>query len=87
MERPPRYDPIELECIMSPGFSRLSVHGYRRLKKIDIALRPLNVLIGANGVGKSSFLDVFDLLAASAEGTLQSSQSATGPISSIDPGR
>ena len=44
---------------MIPGFSRLSVSGYRRLKAVDIPLRPLNVLIGANGVGKSSFLDVF----------------------------
>lgn len=55
---------------MTPGFSRLSVTGFRRLKSVDLALRPLNVLVGANSVGKSSILDVFGLLAASASGHL-----------------
>lgn len=68
---------------MIPGFSRLSVSGYRRLKVVDIALRPLNVLIGANGVGKSSFLDIFDLLAASAGGTLQSAVTDLGGMASL----
>lgn len=68
---------------MGSEFSRLSVRGFRRLKSVDIPLRPLNVLIGANGVGKSSFLDVFDLLAASAEGTLQSSVADLGGIASL----
>jgi predicted ATPase len=39
-------------------FSRLSVKGFRRLHDIDIPLRPLSVMIGANGVGKTSLLDV-----------------------------
>jgi predicted ATPase len=68
---------------MTPGFSRLSVAGYRRLKVLDIALRPINVLIGANGVGKSSFLDVFDLLAASAEGNLQTNVTGLGGMESL----
>ena len=68
---------------MTPGFSRLSVSGYRRLKSVDVSLRPLNVLVGANGIGKSSFLDVFDLLAASAEGTLQSSIGDLGGMKSL----
>lgn len=68
---------------MTPGFSRLSVTGYRRLKALDVALRPLNVLIGANGVGKSSFLDVFDLLAASAGGNLQSTITDLGGMGSL----
>ncbi len=63
--------------------SRLSVSGYRRLKSVDIPLRPLNVMVGANSVGKSSFLDVFDLLAASAEGTLQSSIGDWGDMKSL----
>ena len=68
---------------MGPGFSRLSVTGYRRLKALDIALRPLNVLIGANGVGKSSFLDVIDLLAGSAGGTLQATITDMGGMASL----
>ena len=68
---------------MTPGFSRLSVTGYRRLKALDIALRPVNVLIGANGVGKSSVLDVIDLLAGSADGTLQSTITDMGGMASL----
>lgn len=63
---------------MTPGFSRLSVSGYRRLKALDVELRPLNVLIGANGVGKSSILDAFRLLAAAANGSLATAISDMG---------
>jgi predicted ATPase len=68
---------------MEPGLSRLQVKGYRRLKILDLPLRPFNVLIGANGVGKSSVLEVMDLLAASAEGVLETSISQSGGMSSI----
>jgi predicted ATPase len=50
---------------------------------MDLSLAPLNVLIGANGVGKSSVLDVLDLLAAAAEGGLESALSDSGGISSL----
>ncbi len=54
------------------GFQHLSVDGFRRLcgVEVDFTDRPLCVLIGANGSGKTSFLDVFSLLAASAQGKL-----------------
>jgi predicted ATPase len=68
---------------MQVGFSRLSVTGYRRLADVDISLRPLNVLIGANGIGKSSLLDVIDLLAASADGVLQKSVTELGGMRSL----
>ena len=68
---------------MAVGFSRLAVSGYRRLKLVDVALRPFNVLIGANGIGKSSVLEVFDLLAASAEGTLEKTISGLGGLNSV----
>jgi predicted ATPase len=68
---------------MTQGFSRLSVRGYRRLKSLDVPLRQLNVLIGANGVGKSSFLDVFDLLAAAADGNLQRTIAGLGGMASL----
>jgi predicted ATPase len=51
-------------------FSRLRVQGFRRLFDLQLELRPLGVLIGANGSGKTSLLDVFSLLAASASGKL-----------------
>ena len=52
-------------------FERISVDGFRRLCDLEIELRPLTVLIGANGSGKTSILDVFSLLAASAAGGMK----------------
>jgi predicted ATPase len=52
------------------GFQHLSVDGFRRLCGVECELRDLSVMIGANGSGKTSVLDVFSLLAASAQGKL-----------------
>ncbi len=52
------------------GFKEISVKGFRRLCDVKLELRPLTVLIGANGTGKTSLLDVFSLLASSAQGSL-----------------
>lgn len=42
---------------------RITIRGYRALQDVDLPLGPLNVVIGPNGVGKSSLVDVFNLLA------------------------
>ena len=68
---------------MAFEFSRLLVGGYRRLRRVEFPLRSLNVLIGANGVGKSSVLDVFDLLAGSARGNLESAINESGGMLSL----
>ncbi len=52
-------------------FERIHVLGFRRLHDVDLKLKPLNVMIGANGAGKTSLLDVFTLLSASASGGLK----------------
>jgi predicted ATPase len=52
------------------SFEHITIQGYRRLFSVQVDMRPLTVMIGANGVGKTSFLDVFSLLAASANGEL-----------------
>jgi predicted ATPase len=51
-------------------FKQIRVEGYRRLLSVPLEMRDLTVMIGANGVGKTSFLDIFSLLAASAKGQL-----------------
>ncbi len=61
-------------------FDSLDVQGFRRLRDCAIALKPLNVVIGANGSGKTSLLDVFSLLADSASGRLAESLSDMGGI-------
>lgn len=52
-------------------FNRISLKGFRRLHNVELELRPLCVMIGANGSGKTSLLDVFSLLSASASGKLK----------------
>lgn len=42
--------------------SRIEVEGFKSLKNIDLSLRSLNVLIGANGAGKSNFVSLFEML-------------------------
>ncbi|KHD06900.1 ABC transporter ATP-binding protein [Candidatus Thiomargarita nelsonii] len=67
----------------SNQFNHISINGYRRLFSIDVQMRPLTVMIGANGVGKTAFLEVLSLLAASANGQLASKISDLGGISDI----
>lgn len=49
---------------------RISVAGFKSLAAVEVDLRPINVLIGANGSGKSNFLGVFEFLAAIGDGRL-----------------
>jgi predicted ATPase len=65
------------------GFKSLSVKGFRRLCDVDLQLRPLTVLIGANGTGKTSLLDVFSLLASSAQGALNKAISELGGLGTV----
>lgn len=63
--------------------NRIRMRGFRRLLEISLAVRPFMVLIGANGVGKTSFLDAFSLLSAAASGSMNSKLSQFGGITSI----
>lgn len=38
---------------------RIVLQGYKSIGDADISLRPINVLIGANGSGKSNFISLF----------------------------
>lgn len=50
----------------------LTVRGYKSIKELEaFKFRNLNVLIGANGAGKSNLLSLFRLLGAVADGNLQ----------------
>lgn len=61
-------------------FENIHIHGFRRLYDVDLKLKPLNVIIGANGCGKTSVLELFSLLAASASGKLRENMSDLGGI-------
>lgn len=41
---------------------RIVLQGYKSIRSADIMLRPINVLIGANGAGKSNFISLFQFM-------------------------
>lgn len=48
---------------MSDTINRLTIEGFKSIRKLeDFELRSLNVVIGANGAGKSNFVEFFRLL-------------------------
>jgi predicted ATPase len=51
--------------------NRIQLSGFKSLSKIDLELRPLNLLIGANGAGKSNFIDFFRFMHQLAQQDLQ----------------
>ena len=53
-----------------PQIERIGIQGFRRLEDVNIEMRPMMVLIGANGVGKTSFMDALSILADSAKGSM-----------------
>ena len=62
---------------------RIKIGGFRRLREVNLEVRPFMVVIGANGVGKTSFLDAFSVLSSSASGNLNNALSLFGGIENI----
>src|SRR5882762_11602441 len=57
---------------MADTIKKLTIEGFRSIRKLeDFQLRELNVLIGANGAGKSNFVGFFRLLREMIEQRLQ----------------
>ena len=42
--------------------TRIEIKGYKSIKSLEIDLRPINILLGGNGVGKSNFISIFSLI-------------------------
>jgi predicted ATPase len=66
-----------------PSPERMIVRGFKSILEMDLRLRPLNVLIGANGAGKSNFVGVFRLLNQIVEGSVQTFVGKAGGASSL----
>jgi predicted ATPase len=50
---------------------RIKLKGFKSIKELDLEMRPLNILIGANGVGKSNLIAFFKMLNEMMAGRLQ----------------
>ena len=42
----------------------LEIKGYKSIKNLELEMKPINILIGSNGVGKSNFVSFFKLINA-----------------------
>jgi predicted ATPase len=62
---------------------RVAVDGHTSLKGVAVELQPLNVLVGANGSGKSNFVRALELLGRMADGELQLYVDLAGGASSL----
>jgi predicted ATPase len=40
----------------------IQIENYKSIRKLNLDLRPINILIGENGAGKSNFLSFFEFL-------------------------
>ena len=45
-----------------PALERIAIDGYKSIRTAEIELHNLNLLIGANGAGKSNFIGAFRFL-------------------------
>jgi predicted ATPase len=57
---------------------RIKISGFKSIREMDLKLNMLNVLVGANGAGKSNFIGVFKLVNQIIEGRLQSFVAKSG---------
>ena len=39
----------------------IKITGYKSIKDLNLDLKPINILIGSNGVGKTNFISFFRL--------------------------
>ncbi len=60
------------------SLNQIEIKGYKSFRELDLELRSLNVLIGANGAGKSNFIILFEMLNEMAMGNLQTYVSTAG---------
>lgn len=57
---------------MKGGIKKLSIQGFKSIRELkDFELKDLNIIIGANGVGKSNFVQVFRMLMAMSQQNFQ----------------
>ncbi|WP_375491738.1 AAA family ATPase [uncultured Nostoc sp.] len=62
---------------------RLTLNGFKSIKAMDLELRPLNILIGANGAGKSNLISFFKMLNEMMAGRFQQYIGMSGRAQSL----
>lgn len=68
---------------MGTSIERVALTNYKSIKACDVALRPLTVIVGRNGSGKSNFLDSLHFIADSLATSLEYAIRKRGGISEL----
>lgn len=68
---------------LDPFLSRVRVRNFKSIGKADIQLRPLTLLVGRNGSGKSNFLDALRFVVDSLQSSLDHAMKTRGGIDSV----
>src|SRR5579864_1331564 len=61
----------------------IEVEGFKSIRSLSFNLRPLNILIGSNGSGKSNFISLFKLLNQAVEQRFQLSVRQAGGANAL----
>ena len=64
-------------------YLQIQVKGYKALADVTLDLHPLTVMIGPNGCGKTSLLEVFHLFREGATGQLATAITSLGGFNNI----
>ena len=62
---------------------RISIKGFKSIRELDLEILPVNVLVGANGAGKSNLISFFKLLNEMMGGRLQQHIAESGRAQSV----
>jgi len=63
--------------------TRIEIEGYKSIKLLQLELQPINILLGANGVGKSNFISIFSLIRNVLNKNLQNYVQKKGGVDSL----
>jgi predicted ATPase len=63
---------------MPDNLERIRISGFKSIRSLDLEIHAMNILIGANGSGKSNFIEVFRLLNSILEERLQTYSGSVG---------
>src|SRR5690625_4322210 len=63
--------------------TQIEIEGYKSIKSLKLDLEPINILLGANGAGKSNFISIFSLIRNIFENNLQNYVYKKGSANSL----
>lgn len=66
-----------------PFISRVVLRNYRSIGQCDVTLGPLTYLVGANGAGKSNFVDALHLVSEALTSSLEQALSVRGGLAEV----